>query len=235
MPARAQTNQPHWYGVDTGSQARLIHGVPGGDGSLIFVCDKGTPALSFYLAHRAAGAAPGTALPVRLSNGRTAVEFRATIQDLDRPRLAGQAMLDAPLETILASPGRLSVSAGGVTESYPLDGAAKAAAPILALCGSAARAAPAADLAVTVTNKTRRRVEQIALREPDGIERDSDAFGYDGLAPGRRRTFIIPGGAGICTYEISVLFEEKEEDCCSDPLPIGQQNLCDDPRIVVHD
>src|SRR3546814_8442812 len=38
-----------------------------------------------------------------------------------------------------------------------------------------------ADLSVTVTNKSRRRVEQIALREPDGIERDSDAFGYDGL------------------------------------------------------
>lgn len=101
--------------------------------------------------------------------------------------------------------------------------------------GDAARAEPAADLSVTVTNQTRRRIEQIALREPDGIERDSDAFGYDGLAPGRRRTFIVPGGAAACTYEISVLFEEKEEDCCSDPMPIGQQDLCDDPRIVVRD
>jgi len=92
-----------------------------------------------------------------------------------------------------------------------------------------------ADLSVTVTNKSRRRVEQIALREPDGIERDSDAFGYDGLAPGRQRTFTVAGGAGVCTYEISVLFEGKDEDCCSDPLPIGQQNLCDDPRIIIHD
>src|SRR3546814_4491278 len=58
-----------------------------------------------------------------------------------------------------------------------------------------------ADLSVTVTNKSRRRVEQIALREPDGIERDSDAFGYDGLAPGRQRTFTVAGGAGVCRSE----------------------------------
>lgn len=93
----------------------------------------------------------------------------------------------------------------------------------------------AADLKVTVTNKSRRRIEQIALREPDDIELDSDAFGYDGLAPGRQRTFTIPGGTAVCTWEVSVLFAEKEEDCCSDPLPIGQQNLCNDPRIVVRD
>src|SRR3546814_2987901 len=81
--------------------------------------------------------------------------------------------------------------------------------------------------------ETHRRIEDIALREPDGIELDSEPFGYDGLAPGHRRAFTIPGGAGVCTYEILVLFEE--EDCCSDPLPIGLQNLCDDPHIVVHD
>src|SRR3546814_10574724 len=75
-----------------------------------------------------------------------------------------------------------------------------------------------ADLSVTVTNKSRRRVEQTALREPDGIERDSDAFGYYVLAPGRQRTFTVAGGAGVCTYEISVLFEGKDEDCCSDQI-----------------
>lgn len=90
-----------------------------------------------------------------------------------------------------------------------------------------------ADLRVLAVNETHRRIEDIALREPDGIELDSEPFGYDGLAPGHRRAFTIPGGAGVCTYEILVLFEE--EDCCSDPLPIGLQNLCDDPRIVVHD
>ena len=94
----------------------------------------------------------------------------------------------------------------------------------------------AADLSVMAVNKTDRRIEQIALREPDGIELDSDIFGYDGLAPRQWRAFTIPRGAGVCTYEISILFEAKKEaDCCSDPLPIGVRNLCDDPRIVVHD
>src|SRR3546814_5671940 len=71
---------------------------------------------------------------------------------------------------------------------------------------------PAADLTATAVNKTRRRVEQIALRNLDDIELDSDAFGYDGLAPGSGRTFTIAGGAGGCAYEIFVLFEEKDED-----------------------
>src|SRR5690606_42099017 len=95
---------------------------------------------------------------------------------------------------------------GGVAAHYPLDGMVAAARPLITLCGTAARAAPAADLIVTATNKARRRVEQIALREPDDIELDSDTFGYDGLAPGRQRTFTISGGAGVCTYGFSVLF-----------------------------
>lgn len=235
-PALAQDKEPHWYGVDSGSQARLVYGAPHGGGtSLIFVCDKGTAALSAYFVHGATGARTDAPLSVRLSNGSSTVEFPATVQQMDRPRLAGQVMLDPPLEAILASSGRLAVRAGGSTEYYPLQGAAAAARAVIALCGSTARAAPAADLKVTVANKSPRRIEQIALREPDDIELDSDAFGYDGLAPGRKRTFTIPGGAGVCTWEISVLFAEKEEDCCSDPLPIGQQNLCDDPRIIVHD
>ena len=55
----------------------------------------------------------------------------------------------------------------------------------------------AADLSVMAVNKTDRRIEQIALREPDGIELDSDIFGYDGLAPRQWRAFTIPRGAGV--------------------------------------
>src|SRR3546814_19971156 len=60
-----------------------------------------------------------------------------------------------------------------------------------------------ADLSVTVTNKSRRRVEQIALREPAGIERASDAFGSDVLAPGRQRPFTPLRGAGLCPSKTS--------------------------------
>src|SRR3546814_20952150 len=78
---------------------------------------------------------------------------------------------------------------------------------------------PAADLTATAVNKTRRRVEQIALRNLDDLELDHDAFGYDGLAPGSGRTFPIAGGAGVCAHEIFVLFEAKEEACGEAPLP----------------
>jgi hypothetical protein len=225
--------QPRWYSANHGTQARLIYGVPErGKPPLIFICDRGVAPLSAYLAHPAASAATGTPLSVRLAGGSTTVDFPATVAEMDPRRLSGQVMLDPPLETILASSGQLTVSAGGRTLSYPLAGAAAAAAPILALCGSAARASPA-DLSVTVTNRSRRRITQIALRDLDSIELDTDSFGYDGLAPGQERTFTIPGGAGICAYEISVSFAEKE--CCSDPRPVGQQNLCDDPRLAIHD
>ncbi|MBB5708441.1 MULTISPECIES: hypothetical protein [Sphingopyxis] len=237
VPTEAQDERPRWYGVDHGEQTRLVYGVPESDDtSLIFICHKRGQELSAYMTHPPLRAAAGQSLPVRLSNGRAVAAFRATVQTQemdDLLHLKAQVPLDAPLESILAAEGQLTIDVGGVAARYPLDGVVAAARPLIALCGTAARAAPAADLTVTVTNKTRRRVEEIALREPDDIELNSDAFGYEGLAPGRRRTFTIPGG--VCTYEISVLFEEKEEDCCSDPLPIGQQNLCDDPRIVVHD
>lgn len=239
-PAAAQDGRPRWYGVDHGAQqARLVFGVPDGGMTLLnFICDKGVPEVSAYITHPPVRLAAGTSVPVRLSDGSATLTFPATVQPPEADgllRLRGQVPLDASFEAILAADDRMSVSVAGSSARYPLDGVAAAARPLIALCGTAARAAPAADLKVAVTNRSRRRLEQLALREPDGIESDSDAFGYDGLAPGRTRTFTIPGGADVCTYEISVLFEEKEEDCCSDPMPIAQQNLCDDPRIIVHD
>jgi hypothetical protein len=236
-PTWAQDDRPHWYSVTDPDQARLVYGVPDSDDtSLIFICDKGSAVLTAYLTHPPVRAAVGKSLAVRMSDGRTTVDFSGKVraQEMDDLlHLQSQVPLDAAFEAILASQGQVTISVAGVTARYPLAGVAAAARPLIALCGTAARAAPAADLKVTVTNKSRRRVEQIALREPGDIELNSDAFGYDGLAPGRQRSFTIPGGAGVCTYEISVLFAEKEEDCCSDPRPIGQQNLCADPRILV--
>jgi hypothetical protein len=240
LPVLAQDERPRWYGVDHGAQqARLVYGVPDGGMTLLnFICDKHVPEVSAYITHPPVRLAAGTSVPVRLSDGTATLAFSATVAPPEADgllRLRGQVPLDAAFEAILASDDRMSVSVAGSSARYPLDGVAAAAKPLIALCGTAVRVAPAADLKVTVTNKSRRRLEQLALREPDSIESDSDTFGYDGLTPGRTRTFTIPGGAGVCTYEISVLFEEKEEDCCSDPMPIGQQDLCGDPRIIVHD
>src|SRR3546814_15540353 len=47
---------------------------------------------------------------------------------------------------------------------------------------------PAADLTATAVNKTRRRREQLALRNLADIQLGSDALDYDGLAAGRGRT-----------------------------------------------
>jgi hypothetical protein len=65
---------------------------------------------------------------------------------------------------------------------------------------------------------------------------NSDAFGYETLAPGASRAFTIPGGRDICTFDISVLFvAEDDEECCSMGEPAGTQNLCENSEFVVHE
>src|SRR3546814_14871718 len=50
---------------------------------------------------------------------------------------------------------------------------------------------PAAELTATAVNKTRRRLEQMALRNLDDLALDSDAVGYDGLGTGQGRAVNI--------------------------------------------
>ena len=141
VPTWAQDDLPHWYSVEDADQARLVYGVPDSDdASLVFICDKGSAVLSAYLTHPPVRAAVGRRLPVRLSSGHRTVDFSGTVtaQEMDDLlHLEGRIPLDTAFETILASQGRLTVSAGGVTALYPLAGAAAAARPLIALCGVA--------------------------------------------------------------------------------------------------
>lgn len=238
-PAVSHDARPQWYGIDNAVQARLVYGVPGGnDTALIFICDKGVPDLSVFVMRPLVAAAPGAHVSAGFGIGSERVTIAGVVQSTgigDHTRIAGRMAWSPTFDAILASHGELVVTINRVEMHYELAGIETAARPVIALCSTAGRAIAAADLEVAVTNKTSRRVEQIALREPDDIELNTDGFGYDGLAPGGRHVFTVAGGAGVCTYEISVVFEDTDEGCCSDPIPIGQQDLCNDPRILIHD
>ena len=92
------------------------------------------------------------------------------------------------------------------------------------------------DLDVTVKNEAGRPLHSFAWSQAGVDSFDSDAFGYEPLEPGASRTFTIPHGRDICTFDLSVTFaEDDDEECCSQGEPAGTQDLCRNSIFVVHD
>jgi hypothetical protein len=175
-------------------------------------------------------------LPVRLSAGGERIEFseKAVLnQDSGGADVKGQLPLDDTLRRILTTKDMLEIVVDGHTQRYAMDGAAEPAAAMIAACDAPKRAG---DLDVTVTNKARRPLQSLAYSQAGVASFDSDAFGYELLEPGASRTFTIPGGRAVCTFDLSVTFAEADdEECCSTGEPAGTQNLCENSAFVVHD
>src|SRR5690606_41765443 len=94
---------------------------------------------------------------------------------------------------------------------------------------------PSRELYGTVTNRARRPLQSLSYSQAGVNAFDSDEFGYEPLATGASRTFTIPGGRDICTFDITVIFtEEDDAECCSMGEPAGTQNLCENSEFVVH-
>jgi hypothetical protein len=91
------------------------------------------------------------------------------------------------------------------------------------------------DLNVIVTNNAKLPLHSLSYSEAGVNDFDSDTFGYEPLAPGASRAFTISGGRDICTFDISVAFEDDSDECCSDPSPAGTQNLCENSELIVRD
>jgi hypothetical protein len=107
------------------------------------------------------------------------------------------------------------------------------AAALIATCDAPR---PANDLDVTVTNAARRPVQNLAYSEAGLDWFDGDTFGYEPLEVGASRTFTIPAGRDICTFDLSVTFvEDDDAECCSMGEPAGTQNFCENSAFVIHD
>lgn len=237
-PATAQEEeQPHWFGDTYDDMAVLVYGVPDSDYVLLyFSCAVGKPVVNVNVQDEESRAEEGALLPVRLSAGGAQVEFSEKAlpnEDSGGKDVKGHLPLDDTLRHILTAKGTLEIVVDGHIQRYDMEGAAEPAAAMLAACDAPK---PASDLDVTVTNAAARPLQSLAWSEAGMGWFDSDAFGYEPLPPGESRTFTISGGRDVCTFDLSVLFvEEDDEECCSMGDPAGTQDLCENSEFVVHD
>ncbi len=237
LPAAAQKEErPHWFGTSNDRSTTLAYGVPDSDYvTLYFSCTVGKSVVSVNVQDEESRAEAAAVMQVHLSAGGERVEFSEKAipnEDSGGKDVKGQLPLDDALRRILTAKGQLEVIVDGHTQRYNMDGAAKPAAAMLATCDAPK---PAGDLDVTVTNKAKRPLQSFAYSEAGVNSFDSDAFGYEPLEPGASRTFTIPDGRKICTFDISVNFVDDKEECCSMGMPAGSQNLCENDAFVVHD
>jgi len=239
LPSTAQDNEkpPGWFGGADDRTTMLAYGVPDSDYVMLhFSCTVGKPVVDVYVQDEESRAAEGDVLPVSLSAGGERIEFseEAVLNAESGGRdVVGHLPLDDTLHHILSATETLEIVVDGHTQTYDMDGAAEPAAALLAACEAPK---PAGDLDVTVTNKAKRPLHSLAYAEAGVASFDSDAFGYDPLAPGASRAFTIPGGRDICTFDLVVTFvEEDDGECCSEGERAGQQNLCENNVFIVHD
>jgi hypothetical protein len=239
LPAAAQDEEkPHWFGSSFDDRTTVLaYGIPDSDYVMLsFSCTVGKPVVKVGIQDEESSAEEGTIVPVRLASGGIHIEFSENArsnQDSGGIDLHSNLPLDETLRRILTGGDPLEIVVDGHTQHYAMDGAAEPAAAMVATCDAPK---PASDLDVTVTNKAKKALESFAWSQAGVNSFDSDEFGYEPLEPGASRQFTIPGGRDICTFDISVLFVAKDdEECCSDPLPVGTQNLCEKSEFVVHE
>lgn len=235
--AAAQDLRPHWFGGTYDDVTVLAFGVPDSDYVMLsFSCTTGKPVVSVHVQDEESDAEDGAFMQVRLSAGGNQVEFSESAlpnEDSGGADVQADLPLDDRLRAILTATGELEIVVDGHRQSYAMQGAAEPVAAMIAACDAPR---PAGALDVTVTNKAAKVLESFGWSQAGVNDFDSDAFGYDMLAPGESRKFTIPGGRDICTFDLAVTFASDDEDeCCSDPLPVGTQNLCENAEVVILD
>jgi hypothetical protein len=238
LPAAAQNEEkPRWFGGTYDRTAILAYGVPDSDYVILnFSCHPGAPAVKVGVQDEDSGAKEGQLVRVRLATAGAQVEFSdkaVTNQESGGIELHAELPPDEALRRILTSDEPLEVTVEGHTQRYAKDkGSEAAAAKLFATCEAPK---PANDLDVTVTNKASLPLQSFAYSQAGANAFESGEFGNRSLAPGASRTFIIPDGRKICTFDIAVIVARDDAECCEEPKPAGTQDLCKNGAFVVHD
>jgi hypothetical protein len=236
LPAAAEDEEkPHWFGSAYDNKTLLVYGIPDSDYVMLsFSCAIGKAVVNVNVQDEESTAEEGALMHVRLSSSGETIEFSEKArpnQDSGGADVKGHLPLDDTLRAILTATDTLEIIVDGHTQRYDMDGAAEPVAAMIAACDAPK---PASDLDVTLTNKTKRPLQSFVWSKAGANNFEGgDEFDPGPLSSGASWTFTIPDGRKICTYDIAVIFEEEE--CCSDPLPAGTQNLCENSAFVVHD
>lgn len=237
-PAAARDqDKPRWFGSAYDSKTVLAYGIPDSDFVvLLFSCRPGAPTVKVEVQDEDSGAKEGQLVRVRLATAGAQVEFSdkaVANQESGGIELQAELPPNEELRRILTSDEPLEVTVKGHTQRYAKDkGSEAAAAKMFAACDAPK---PANDLDVTVINKARLPLQSFTY-SPAGVNSfESGEFGNRSLKPGASRTFIIPDGRKICTFDIAVIVAKDDAECCEEPKPAGKQNFCKTSTFVVHD
>lgn len=238
LPAAAQEEEkPRWFGGAYDSTTILAYGIPDSDYiALLFSCRPGAAAVKVSVQDEDSGAKEGQLVRVRLATAGAQVEFSdkaVANQESGGIELHAEVPPDEALRRILTSDEPLEVTVKGHTQRYAKDkGSEAAAAKMFAACD-----APKSvnDLDVTVTNKAKLPLQSFAYSQAGVNAFDSGEFGNRSLEPGASRTFIIPDGRKICTFDIAVIVAKDDAECCEEPRSAGTQDLCKNGAFAVHD
>lgn len=235
--AARDQDKPRWFGAAYDRTTILAYGIPDSDDVVLnFLCRPGAPAVKVTVQDEASDPKVGKPLRVRMATGGIAIEFsdKGVInQELGGLELHGELPLDETLRRILTSDEPLEVTIRGRTQRYAKDNTVEsAAAKLFAACEAPK---PAADLDVTVTNKARLSLQSFAYSQAGVNAFESGEFGNRSLEPGASRTFTIPDGRKICTFDIAAVVAKDDAECCEEPRPAGTHNLCKNSAFVVHD
>lgn len=237
-PAAARNqDKPRWFGSTYDGKTVLAYGIPDSDFViLLFSCRPGAPAVKVEVQDEESGTKEGQLVRVRLATVGAQVEFsRKAVANHESGGIELNAELppDETLRRILTSDEPLEVTVKGHTQRYAKDKASESmAAKMFAACDAPK---PANDLDVTVTNKARLPLQSFAYSQAGVNSFQSGEFGNRSLKPGASRTFTIPDGRKICTFDIAVVVARDDAECCEEPKPAGKQNLCKTSTFVVHD
>ncbi len=237
-PAAAQDqDKPRWFGNTYDGKTVLAYGVPDSDYVILnFSCRPGAPVVKVGIQDEDSGAKEGQLVRVRLATAGGQVEFSdkaVANQESGGIELHAELPPDEALRRILTSDESLEVTVKGHTQRYAKDKVSEStAAEMFAACDAPK---PADDLDVTVTNKARLPLQSFAYSQAGVNSFESGEFGNRSLEPGASRTFIIPDGRKICTFDIAVVVAKDDAECCEEPKPAGKQNFCKNSTFVVHD
>lgn len=237
-PAAAQDqDKPRWFGSTYDRMTVLAYGIPDSDFVvLLFSCRPGAPAVKVEVQDEDSGANEGELVRVRLATAGAQVEFSTQAvanQESGGIELNAELPPDESLRRILTSDEPLEVTVKGHTQRYAKDDASEAAAAKMFAACDAQK--PINDLDVTVTNKARLPLQSFAYSQAGVNSFESGEFGNSSLEPGASRTFTIPDGRKICTFDIAVVVAKEDAECCEEPKPAGTQNFCKTSTFVVHD
>lgn len=230
-------DKPRWFGGTSDRTAILAYGVPDSDYVILnFSCRPGAPMVKVDVQDETSEAEPSKPLRVRMATGGIAIEFSdkgVVNQESGGLELHGELPLDESLRRILTSDETLEVTVGGHTQRYPKNDKVEAvAAKLFATCEAPK---PADDLDVTVTNKATLPLQSFTYSQAGVSAFESGEFGNRSLESGASRTFTIPDGRKICTFDIAVIVAKNDAECCEEPKPAGTHDLCKNGEFVVHD